>query len=114
LNGPSYSGTALAPLPDLTTVIKTSGNPIEIAYHCVVTNNNVGAVTALILCVNGVFYSFTESDVMVSTAGYRQTASCRVVIPVPAGENLIEVFWNATAGTATAPSVYRTLNAREL
>lgn len=113
-SSPTTNVTTLVPLADMSVTIKTNGNPVEVSYHSVIANSSVGAVTALLIVIEGVNYLVSASEITQATADYRYVVASKIIIPMAAGVHKIDVYWNVSAGTGTARSTYRTLVAREL
>jgi len=92
------------PIPDLSVVIKTSGNPIQISWA--LTCSGTPRVRA---AVNGVMVGAPGGNGSDLSAG-----TC--IVPVPAGIHHVGIYWKAT-GTSTSyddGNTGRIMNVREI
>jgi hypothetical protein len=95
----------------MSLTLKTSGNPVEIAFH--VTVNNSGTANMLWqIYVDGVATGPQMLTTIAST-GYL-IANESIIVPMSAGVHKVDLFWQTGAGTSTAYENRRILKVREL
>lgn len=109
----SSAGTATVPIADMTCVIKTTGNPIEISGLVEFLQSVAGDFITYHLFVDG---SMVYSQGL-NPAGSNQgnLAPIQWTYPVAAGVHIVQLFFAAQSGsTVTAFSTNRTLRVREI
>jgi hypothetical protein len=111
-SNPTSNSTSSIPFPDMSTVIKTSGNPILVNYSVQVRCDTVGAGMTMAIRVNGV--AVAAKTLNAPVANYVTVIADSFVVPVAAGTHKIDVYWSTSAGTMLAFSTDRNLYAREL
>jgi len=109
VSSPSTSSTTLVPIPDMATVIKTSGNPVEINFTSSMFSN-VNSEFAFVvdgIVINPVYLYGTQG----SAIGIMLSE----ILELSAGFHNIQVFWRATSGgTINLEFDERVLTAKEL
>lgn len=114
-SGPTTTSSAPVPVMDMTCVIKTSGNPIEIAYSL---NSGTVSGTAVIkfqVYVNGSPVGAIKNlSVAAGNAGQDIPISDNLIVPVSAGVHIVQLFWQTSSNTAGTNSVWRNLKVREI
>ncbi len=110
---PSTTSTALVPIANMSVVIKTSGNPIEINYHMDVANSVASAITLLAVIVDGVQVGKSHY-VDVNTAADVVLLADSIIAPVSAGVHTVQLYWRVTSGTASGINDQRNLSVKEL
>lgn len=114
LTSATTSLATMAPMPDMTTKIKTFGNPLEIRFEASLTQSTSSAECDYQVYVDGLPVGFLRSN-SVGTTAYL-TYQDSIIVPVAAGDHIIQLFWGSgTAGQVlNARSNQRSLYAREL
>jgi len=108
INSPSTTSTTNIPAPDMSTTIKTSGNPIKISFFAPVNStNNIGFIVYVDNVARTEGYANTFS-------GNNNTASFSCCIPVSAGFHKIDIYWTTATGTGTMYYITRTLTVEEI
>ena len=113
-SGPTTTSTSFVPVPDMSVSIKTSGNPVQVAYNVASTITVAGQTVDFIVYIDGVSLASSRTQLMPSLSGYRQTATCAVIVPLAAGFHKIDVYWVVSGNTATAVDVTRQISVMEI
>jgi hypothetical protein len=113
-SSPTTTSTFFVPVPDMSVSIKTSGNPVQVAYNVASTINAAGQTVDFIVYIDGVSLASSRTQLMPSLSGYRQTATCAVIVPLAAGFHKIDVYWLVSGNTATAVDVTRQISVMEI
>ena len=108
------TSTSFVPVPDMSVSIKTSGNPVQVSYNVASTINAAGQTVDFIVYIDGVSLASSRTQLMPSLSGYRQTATCAVIVPLAAGFHKIDVYWLVSGNTATAVDVTRQISVMEI
>lgn len=107
--------STLVPVPDLTVTVKTTGNPIEIAYSINTSNNSTGVGTFFQVYVDGTAVGqLREVDQPAASGGLMLLASDSFFLPVAAGVHIVQVYWGVTSGTGNLLNGRRDLKVREI
>jgi hypothetical protein len=114
-SSPSTTVTSFVPCPDMTVLVKTSGNPLFITYGVEFNLNAIGGQAGFQVYVDGVPVG-TQRHSQVYASGVESTTGDTMIIPVSPGTHLIQLYWRiaAIATTIVASDVRRTLTAREI
>ena len=114
ISAASYNGATAVPLADMTAVIKTKGNPIEVNFTATTSSTTLGCAMYFRIYIDGVFVGM-ESDSNASVAGgYEWIASISEIIPVSAGVHTVQVMWYTAGGAGSIPALKRFLTVKEL
>jgi len=108
------TSTSFVPVPDMSVSIKTSGNPVQVSYNVASTINAAGQTVDFIVYIDGVSLASSRTQLMPSLSGYRQTATCAVIVPLAEGFHKIDVYWVVSGNTATAVDVTRQISVMEI
>jgi len=111
-SNPTVTSTVSVPLADMSLVIKTSGNPIDISYAITHYNSTSGVQVFFKIVVDGIFVGAEHSQNQTGNAGV--VISDRMIVPVCAGVHKVDVFWRVGANTGTAYETRRTLVVKEI
>lgn len=116
-SGPSTNVTAFVPMPDMSLTLKTSGNPVQIAYSVMGrTNSSDGNSSSFQVFVNGVAVG-GDRFYQTPASGYSAVVSDILIVPLSAGTNKIDLYWRSLGGptvTATSSGITRIISAMEL
>lgn len=103
-----------SPLPEMHTVIKTTGKPIEVTTQCSIANGSTGQGLRITVYVDGNVVG-SGFDATTAVGGYRQTMGGTIIVPVSAGIHYVQVHFGVPGGgIATANGGVRTLSVREV
>lgn len=111
----STSSSAFVPMPDMSCVVKTSGNPLDIFFSGTFNMTAASPIIASIaIYVNGILFHASR-DFSNQTSFGRVTAAIGCVAPVPAGTHIVQVYWGSDGtNTLGAVSTLRALRVKEL
>lgn len=109
---PTTTVNAATPMPDMFLVIRTFGNPIEVAYSTEIQNASTGNNSITYLYVDGVQVG-VQKDCNTPSAGARFQTNDNQIVPVGPGVHTVAVYWQAAAGTLSATGARRNMKARE-
>jgi hypothetical protein len=113
-SSPTTNVTSPVPMPDMSCVLKTTGNPIEISFSVDVYNSVAGNDNYTLIYVDGQFVPGTQRQSDQQVAGNAITVSNSVICPVAAGVHIVQVYWYVNSGTCTSRLTNRLLKAREI
>lgn len=112
-SGPSTTSSAMVPVPDLSTTIKTTGGPIEVNWSISVNDSTTSVTTVYQIYVDGV--GITPDVGGGTTVTFSTIFSQTLIIPVSAGTHKVDLYWgNGGTGTLSASGVRRSINVREI
>lgn len=109
---PTVTSTVSVPLADMSLVIKTSGNPIDISYAVNNYNNTTGSQVFLKIVLDGIHVGVEMSQNQTGNASL--VTSDRMIVPVGAGVHKVDIFWRVSANTGLAYETRRTLVVKEI
>lgn len=112
-SGVTTTSTSYIPLPDMSLTIKTSGGPIQVNYSASVFHSAAAQAVYIKVFVDGLAVG-AEKAINAAATGYDNIIADSVIIPVSAGAHKVDLYWQTNSGTATADSIRRSMNVREI
>lgn len=111
---PTTTSTSFVPIPDMTCIIKTTGNPIEVSFNMTMFMSSVTSADSFTqIFVDGVAVGVRMASQ--PSAGNDFQISHNLIVPVAAGHHIVQAFWfQNSAVTLTASGTARLLKAREI
>jgi hypothetical protein len=107
---PTTTSGSFTPMPDMSCVIKTSGNPIRVSFTAELVNS--GAANGLVaIYVDGALAP--SPDIFVGGTS-NIPISLQTIIPLSAGVHIVQIYWRTDGGTETANATRRILTVGEL
>jgi hypothetical protein len=96
------TSSSAVPLIDMSTTVKSNGNPIKISYSAQLSSNTAASGFATIIYVNGVSQPIGQAyGIMNSTISKGITLTGTAIITLPAGYHKIDVYWVVGGGIAS-------------
>lgn len=114
---PSASSSAEIPMPDMSCILRTSGNPIEIFYSAEWISSAINGQALFRVYVDGISVGVEKAPQMVGNAAAVETlVQDSFIIPVAAGVHVVQVYWRVATGgtTITAQVTRRNMKVREI
>jgi len=109
-SSPTTTSASFVPMPDMSCVIKTSGNPIRVSFTTELVNS--GAANGLVtIYVDGA--NAPSLDIFVGGTS-NIPISLQIIIPLSAGVHIVQIYWRTDGGTETANATRRILTVGEL
>jgi hypothetical protein len=112
-SSPSTTATIPVPVPDMSCVIKTSGNPIKISYSVCASLNASPTFVAYTVMLNGEFVGRTKYD-MSSSINADHVVADSFIVPVAAGVHKIDLHWQVGSNQALGESIARNIMVEEI
>lgn len=112
-SNPTTTSTVLVPVPDMSCIIRTTGNPIEIYYSADASSSATAVAVRVNLYVDGVAVGKIKSYDEPANLG-SVPLSDSIIVPVAAGVHSVQLFWEVSSGTGTMQNDWRTLKVREI
>jgi hypothetical protein len=109
---PTTSSTAYVPLPDLSAVIKTNGDDIELDFCGTFINTAFVNSIYVRFYVDGIAVG-NEMSASAPGANLSFVISNKAKIPVSAGTHKVDVYWRVDGSTFTAYQTQRVLTVKE-
>jgi len=115
-SSPSTNVAQYLPIPDMGVTIKTKGNPIEITFMIMVSQNSASYTAEFRPMVDGNVLDVGASAARYLAGADYQTVTFTTILPVPAGVHRIDMTWwvENVAMTVLAGGTRRSLQVKEI
>jgi hypothetical protein len=107
------TSTSYVPIADMSTTIKTTGNPIDVRFSINSRHSSAAVSTYYKIYVDGVPVS-QEFFFSEPTANYTEVVTFSLILPLSSGVHKVDAYWKTDSGTATTDSTGRSLTVTEL
>lgn len=111
---PTNSSASFLPVPDLSVTHYNTTGRVRVSFSVNVSNSTIGQSTEAIAVMNGVDFVTPNTGFISAAVGQTGQLVTSAIVNVSPGFNKFDVFWNVTAGTATATASRRNLVVEEV
>ena len=110
---PTTTSNVYVPLADMSVIVRTTGNPIQISYSIGLRNSSAGQGCQLQAYVNGSPVGVAKA-IDSAAVSVTEILSDSLIVPLSAGTYVVQMYWLTGAGTMGSAGTGRSLTVREL